>query len=61
MYFISTRGCNEKINASKAIVNGLCSDGGLYVPTEFPYLEKKLNKFINLSYNNLCFEILKLF
>ena len=61
MYFISTRGCNEKINASKAIVNGLCSDGGLYVPTEFPYLEKKLNKFIDLSYNELCFEILKLF
>lgn len=33
MHFVSTRGCSEKINGSKAIVNGLCSDGGLYVPT----------------------------
>lgn len=61
MHFISTRGCNEKIKGSKAIVNGLCHDGGLYVPTEFPNLEDKLNKFIGLSYNDLCFEILKLF
>lgn len=61
MYFISTRGCNEKIKGSKAIINGLCSDGGLYVPTEFPLLEDNLHKFINLSYKELCFEILKLF
>lgn len=61
MYFTSTRGCNEKIKGSQAIVKGIGSDGGLYVPTEFPNLENKLNKFINLSYNNLCFEILKLF
>lgn len=61
MHFISTRGCSEKIKGSKAIVNGLCSDGGLYVPTEFPNLEYKLNEFIKLSYNELCLEILKLF
>ena len=61
MHFISTRGCSEKIKGSKAIVNGLCSDGGLYVPTEFPNLENKLNKFIELTYNELCLEILKLF
>lgn len=61
MHFVSTRGCSEKIKGSKAIVNGLCSDGGLYVPTEFPYLKNELNKFINLSYKELCFEILKLF
>lgn len=61
MHFVSTRGCSEKIKGSKAIVNGLCSDGGLYVPTEFPYLKNELNKFINLSYKELCLEILKLF
>lgn len=61
MYYISTRGCKEKVTGSKAIVNGLCLDGGLYVPTQFPNLEKKLNKFINLSYKELCFEVLKLF
>lgn len=61
MHFVSTRGCSEKIKGSKAIVNGLCSDGGLYVPTEFPNLKDKLNKFIKLTYKELCFEILKLF
>ena len=61
MYFVSTRGYNEKIKGSKAIIDGIAPDGGLYVPTEFPNLENKLNEFIDLSYNNLCFEILKLF
>lgn len=61
MHFISTRGCSEKIKGSKAIVNGLCSDGGLYVPTEFPNLAGKFNKFIGLTYKELCLEILKLF
>ena len=61
MHFVSTRGCSEKMKGSKAIVNGLCSDGGLYVPTEFPHLKNELNKFINLSYKELCLEILKLF
>ena len=55
MHFISTRGCNNKVKGSKAIVDGIGANGGLYVPTEFPNLENKLNKFINLSYNNLCF------
>lgn len=61
MYFISTRGNKEKISGSKAIINGLCSDGGLYVPSEFPNLNNKLNKLVNLSYKELCLEILKLF
>lgn len=61
MNFISTRGYQKKINSSKAIIDGLCPDGGLYVPEEFPFLENKLSEFINLSYNELCFEILKLF
>ena len=61
MHFISTRGNKENITASKAIINGLCSDGGLYVPTEFPNLREKLKEFVNLSYKDLCLEILKLF
>lgn len=61
MHFISTRGCSEKIKGSNAIVNGLCCDGGLYVPSEFPNLEDRLNTFIKLNYKELCLEILKLF
>lgn len=61
MHFISTRGYSKEIKGSEAIINGLCHDGGLYVPVKFPNLEKKLSNFITLSYKELCFEILKLF
>ncbi|WP_455538403.1 threonine synthase [Terrisporobacter sp.] len=61
MYFISTRGNNKKVIGSKAIIDGLCDDGGLYVPIYFPNLKDKLTDLINLSYKELCFEILKLF
>ena len=61
MHFISTRGNKEKVIASKAIIKGICDDGGLYVPTYFPNLKDKLNNLVNLSYKKLCFEVLKLF
>lgn len=35
MYFISTRG-GEKVTGAQAIVQGLASDGGLFVPETFP-------------------------
>ena len=56
MHFISTRGNKEKVIASKAIIKGICDDGGLYVPTYFPNLKDKLNNLVNLSYKELCFE-----
>ena len=61
MYFISTRGKKEKIKGSQAIINGICSDGGLYVPESFPDVSDKLDNLVNLSYKDLCFEILKLY
>lgn len=61
MHFLSTRGDNEKINASQAIINGLCNDGGLYVPSEFPNLRNNLKELYNLSYQDLAFKILKEF
>ena len=39
MYFLSTRGNNEKITASQAIIKGLSSDRGLFVPSEFKNLK----------------------
>ena len=55
MYFISTRGKKEKIKGSQAIINGICSDGGLYVPESFPDVSDKLDNLVNLSYKDLCF------
>ena len=35
MYFISTRG-KERVTGAQAIVQGIASDGGLFVPESFP-------------------------
>ena len=61
MYFISSREHKEKVTGSRAIINGLCSDGGLYIPSHFPNIHNKLDKLVNLSYKELCLEILKLY
>ena len=48
MKYISTRNNTIEIGACEAIVNGISSDGGLYVPSSFPILTldeiKKLSK-----------------
>lgn len=41
MEYFSTRNAGERITASQAIVNGLASDGGLYVPAEFPAVDRE--------------------
>jgi len=57
MHFSSTRGTVETTSASKAIINGLAPDGGLYIPCEFP----ALGNFIGLSYEQIASKILQLY
>jgi len=57
--FKSTRGNSELIYSSDAIINGIAKDGGLYVPTEIPHIEKPIETFVNLNYKELAFIILK--
>ena len=57
MKFISTRGNGEIISSSKAIINGIADDGGLYVPMEFPKLYDTLKKKMGLSYEELAYEL----
>ena len=61
MYFLSTRGNNEKITASQAIIKGLSSDKGLYVPSSFKDLSGELKKLVDLDYKELAYVILKEF
>ena len=61
MYFLSTRGNNEKITASQAIIKGLSSDKGLYVPSSFKDLSSELKKLVDLDYKELAYVILKEF
>ena len=41
----STRGNEESVSASKAILEGLASDGGLFVPQALPSFDKTLDEF----------------
>lgn len=57
----SSRGGQEKVSASEAIIKGLAEDGGLFVPSHFPKLEKSLEECANLEYKELAYEVMKLF
>ncbi len=57
--YISTRS-NEKLTASEAILKGLASDGGLFIPEAFPQVNFD-NKWLSKSYQEIAFEVFKLF
>ena len=45
----STRGNEESVSASKAILEGLASDGGLFVPQALPSFDKTLDEFARIT------------
>lgn len=50
MFFISTRG-SEKATAAEAILKGLASDGGLFVPESFPAVsEEEIEGLTGMTY-----------
>ncbi|MCR4762569.1 MAG: threonine synthase [Lachnospiraceae bacterium] len=57
----STRGNGERITASQAILNGIATDGGLYVPTQVPAFDRPVSAFAGLSYKETAFAVLKQF
>jgi threonine synthase len=62
MKFISTRLTAPIINFEEVVLQGLASDGGLYVPEFLPQFdEKKLAELKTLSYPELFFEITRHF
>lgn len=61
MRFISTRGGEENISSSQAIINGISKDGGLYVPLRFPNLFEKIKEKIDMTYEEVAFEVIKEF
>ena len=61
LFYVSTRDGKEKITASKAILKGLADDGGLFVPTEVPSLDVSLADLAKMNYQEVAYEVLKLF
>lgn len=58
MNFISTRG-GEKVSGAKAIVQGLSSNGGLFVPEKFPKVTKaELEEMLEMSYPERATKVL---
>lgn len=55
----STRGRGEPVSASEAILKGIASDGGLFVPTYIPKLSISLEEMKQLDYRSLAYRIMK--
>ncbi len=62
MQYISTRLKSEKLNFQDVVLQGLATDGGLYIPEFLPtFSAPNLHKMRNLSYEDLFFEVTKHF
>ncbi|MHC1720754.1 MAG: threonine synthase [Clostridiaceae bacterium] len=61
MLYKSTRGKGKTITASEAIIRGIAEDGGLYVPQEFPEIDKSLEELGIMDYRELAFYIMKMY
>ncbi|MDO5590107.1 MAG: threonine synthase [Lachnospiraceae bacterium] len=61
LYYKSTRNPELKVTASEAILKGLAPDGGLFVPESIPKLEKTMDEMKDMSYQEVAYEVMKLF
>ncbi len=59
--YSSTRDNAKKVQASQAILQGLSEDGGLFVPDKIPTLEKSLKELSGMEYQEIAYEVMKLF
>ena len=57
----STRGKEETVTASMAILKGLSEDGGLFVPTQIPALDVPMEKLARMSYQEVAYEVMSRF
>ncbi len=60
LFYRSTRDDSVKVTASQAILKGLASDGGLFVPDSIPALDKSLEELSKMSYKEVAYEVMKL-
>ena len=56
----STRGGQEVVDASYAILKGLADDGGLYMPEKFPKFDFKFEELMHKGYKETAYEVMKL-
>lgn len=61
VFYKSTRSNSEPVKASEAILKGLSDDGGLFVPDHIPALSKSLKELSEMTYQEVAYEVMKLF
>lgn len=62
MYYVSTRGSDEKVLSATAIKKGIAGDGGLFMPETLPEIDLDFIKgLIPLSYSERAVKVLSLF
>ena len=62
MDYFSTRGATERVSSAEAILKGLASDGGLFVPASFPQMTlPEIEALRDLSYEERAVRILRLY
>lgn len=61
LMYRSTRNNQEKVTASQAILKGLAENGGLFVPEQIPKLDLPLEKLADMNYQELAYEVMKLY
>ena len=59
--YSSTRNSKKKVTASQAILQGLSDDGGLFVPDHIPELKKSMRELTGKSYQEVAYEVMRLF
>ncbi|MDP4091612.1 MAG: threonine synthase, partial [Bacillota bacterium] len=57
----STRSKGKGITSSEAIIAGIASDGGLYVPDAVPKLSIELASMVDMDYRGIAFNVMKEF
>lgn len=57
----STRDNSKVVTASQAILKGLSDDGGLFLPTAVPSLDKTIKELSSMTYQQVAYEVMKLY
>ena len=61
LMYSSTRNKNEKVTASEAILKGLATDGGLFVPDSIPALDVSMEELAHMTYQETAYAVMKQF
>lgn len=59
--YSSTRNSDLKVTASQAILKGLANDGGLFVPSAIPKLDKSIDELKDMSYKEVAYTVMSKF